>query len=125
MEFNEKLRILRKRLGVSPEKLADLCTSDKDNLTISGQYIRRLESGAIKSPTLDTAKVLARGLGISVSVLIDSDELHEDAVKDIDLANFFRTELPKLNEENKNLLRHSINVIREKARQEYNAETNP
>jgi repressor LexA len=77
MEFCEKLRVLRKRLGVSPEKLADLCTSSDDNATISGQYIRRLESGFIKSPTLETARVLARGLGVTVSELIDSEGIPE------------------------------------------------
>ncbi len=119
MEFNEKLKTLRKRLGVSPEKLADLCTSSDDNATISGQYIRRLESGAIKSPTLETARVLARGLGVSVSALLDSDEIQEDAIKDLDIVNFMRQELPKLDDEEKGLLRYSINIIRERHKDKY------
>jgi transcriptional regulator with XRE-family HTH domain len=119
MEFSEKLKILRKRLGISPEKLADLCTSSDDNATLSGQYIRRLESGIIKSPTIETVRVLARGLGIAPSALIDTDELQEDAIKDIDITNFLRQELPKLDEDAKNLLRHSIAIIRERAREKY------
>jgi transcriptional regulator with XRE-family HTH domain len=122
MEFNEKLRILRKKLGISPEKLADLCTSSDDDDTISGNYIRRLESGQVKSPTMGTVKVLARGLGVSISALIDTDELQEGALKDLDIVNFLRQELPKLDEENKNLLRHSINIIRERQKEKYKAE---
>lgn len=112
---------MRKRLGVSPEKLAMMCVSEKDNLTISGSYIRRIESGDVKSPTLETAAIIARGLGVAVSALIDTIELQEEAIKDLDLANFFRSELPKLDEENKNLLRHSINIIRERQKDKYQA----
>jgi len=122
MKFGEKIKVLRTNLGISPELLAMRSASENDDLSVSGGYIRRIESGAVKSPTLDTAVALARGLGVPVSVLIDTDELEEEAIKDLDLANFFRTELPKLKEEDKKLLRHSINIIREKAKEEYNAE---
>ena len=97
--------------------MAALCVSENDNATISGQYIRKLESGEVKSPTLETARVLARGLGVSVSALLDTDELQEEAIKDLDIVNFMRVELPKLDEEEKGLLRHSINIIRERVKE--------
>jgi transcriptional regulator with XRE-family HTH domain len=110
VKIGEKIRVLRKRLGVSPEKLAD--KSD-----VSGAYIRRLEAGHRHSITLDMAQRLAKGLGVSVSALVDHDDLPEKAIKDIDLANFFRVELPCLDDENKDLLRYSINIIRERIKE--------
>jgi transcriptional regulator with XRE-family HTH domain len=116
MKIGQKIRILRKRLGISPEKLGMLAD-------LSGQYIRKVEAGQYDNITLETAKKFAKALNVSISALLDTDELQEQAIKDLDLANFFYHELPKLKEEDKNLLRHSINVIREKAKQEYNAES--
>lgn len=114
MNFGKKLRTLREYKGLSPEKLAAL--SD-----VSGGYIRRLEASSI-SPTIETMLKLAKGLNIKPSTLIDTDELQEEAIKDLDLANFFRSELPKLDDEYKNLLRHSISIIRESQKEKYQAE---
>jgi SOS-response transcriptional repressor LexA len=70
MNFGEILRELRKRKGVSPEKLAFLCKGE-----ISGGYIRKLESNPDIVPTLTTASILARGLGVKPSDLIDQEDL--------------------------------------------------
>ena len=55
-----------------------------------------------------------------LNIVTAAPEVHHKIMRG--LANFFRTELPKLKEEDKKLLRHSINIIREKAKEEYNAE---
>jgi SOS-response transcriptional repressor LexA len=78
MNIGEKIRILRKQKGISPERLGMLCD-------ISGQYIRKLESGHNYSITLETARKLAKGLDVPVSELIDHEELSvsEKPLKDI------------------------------------------
>jgi repressor LexA len=70
MLFGEKLRELRKRKGISPEKLAYRCKGD-----ISGQYIRKLEANPEISPTLQTIEVLARGLKVPVSAFTDTADI--------------------------------------------------
>jgi transcriptional regulator with XRE-family HTH domain len=86
MNIGEKIRILRKQRGISPEKLGQM-------IDLSGQYIRKLESGARKSVTLTTARKLADGLGVEVSDLIDKPGLPslpvrspEIALEDIELS---------------------------------------
>ena len=59
-----------------------------------------------------------------MSALLDTDELQEDAVKDLDLVNFFRSELPHLDEVEKDWLRRCITMVRERMseRDKYQAE---
>jgi repressor LexA len=64
MTIGERIRTLRLKKGISPEKLGLL--SD-----VSGQYIRKLELGFRKSITIATAQKLAKGLDIPVSDLLD------------------------------------------------------
>lgn len=68
MNIGEKIRELRKRKGISPEKLGMLCD-------LSGAYIRKLEQGQNISITLTTAEKFSRGLGVPVSALLDTDSL--------------------------------------------------
>jgi repressor LexA len=67
MTIGERIRMLRVKKGISPEKLGLL--SD-----VSGQYIRKLELGFRKSITIATAQKLAKGLDIPVSDLLDAGE---------------------------------------------------
>ncbi|NWF93912.1 MAG: helix-turn-helix transcriptional regulator [Syntrophaceae bacterium] len=66
---NEKLTIaknikkLRKQRGLSQDRLSKLAD-------ISHNTIIKIESGAIKSPTMDTAHKIAKALGISLDDLI-------------------------------------------------------
>ena len=66
---NEKSRIaknikkLRKQRGLSQDKLSKLAD-------ISHNTIIKIESGAIQSPTMDTAQKIAKALGVSLDDLM-------------------------------------------------------
>ena len=66
---NEKITIaknikkLRKQQGLSQDKLSKLAD-------ISHNTIIKIESGAIQSPTMDTASKIAKALGVSLDDLI-------------------------------------------------------
>lgn len=67
MKIGEKVKLLRQQKGLSPEKLAM-------TVGIAGSYIRRIEKEN-RSPTLETARKLAKGLGVSVAALVDESDL--------------------------------------------------
>ena len=66
---NEKTTIarnikkLRKQRGLSQDKLSKLAD-------ISHNTIIKIESGAIQSPTMDTAQKIAKALGVSLDDLM-------------------------------------------------------
>jgi transcriptional regulator with XRE-family HTH domain len=70
MQFGEKLRLLRKRHGVTQQQLAEHFSYNKS-------YIGALEHGRTK-PSLTLAIAVARYFGVSVDMLIrDERELEE------------------------------------------------
>ena len=59
----KNIKKLRKQLGLSQDKLSKLAD-------ISHNTIIKIESGAIQSPTMDTAQKIAKALGVSLDDLI-------------------------------------------------------
>lgn len=59
----KNIRKLRKKKGLSQDKLSKLAD-------ISHNTVIKIESGAIQSPTIDTAQKIAKALNVSVDVLI-------------------------------------------------------
>jgi transcriptional regulator with XRE-family HTH domain len=62
--FSVQIRLQRKKIGISQEKLASLAAVDRT-------YISILERG-IKSPTIDTAKRISEALGLKLSKLLEN-----------------------------------------------------
>lgn len=67
MEFEKNLSLIRKRKGLSQEKLAEL-------INVSRQTIYCYENG-LNSPSLDTLKKLASALSVSVDDLLVGSEV--------------------------------------------------
>lgn len=61
--ISKNIRKLRKQRGLSQDKLSKLAN-------ISHNTIIKIESGAIQSPTMDTASKIAKALGVSLDDLI-------------------------------------------------------
>jgi transcriptional regulator with XRE-family HTH domain len=61
IRFGERVRELRKDLGLSQEGFADACGFDRT-------YISGIERG-LRNPSLTAIEILAKALGISVSDL--------------------------------------------------------
>jgi len=59
----KNIKKLRKQQGLSQDKLSKLAD-------ISHNTIIKIESGAIQSPTMDTASKIAKALGVSLDDLI-------------------------------------------------------
>ena len=57
------IKKLRKQRGLSQDKLSKLAD-------ISHNTIIKIESGAIQSPTMDTAQKIAKALGVSLDDLM-------------------------------------------------------
>jgi transcriptional regulator with XRE-family HTH domain len=64
LQFAEKIRKLRKRLGYTQEKLAELTEIDY-------KYIQRLESKNPPAVKIDTIQRLAKALKVNPSELLD------------------------------------------------------
>ncbi|MNP24719.1 HTH-type transcriptional regulator SinR [compost metagenome] len=62
-DFGQRIRELRKAQGYSQEAFADKCGFMRT-------YMSRIETGTA-NPSLDAAKVLADGLGMSLSALLE------------------------------------------------------
>lgn len=60
--FGQRIRDLRKEQGISQEAFADRCG-------VMRTYMSRIETGTA-NPSLEAAKVLANGLGMSLSELL-------------------------------------------------------
>lgn len=69
MKIGNKIEKLRKKRKLSYRKLAEL--SDISSYS----YIRNIEKGIVKDPSLSTIIKLARGLEISISELLDQVEI--------------------------------------------------
>jgi transcriptional regulator with XRE-family HTH domain len=61
----KNIKKLRKQRGLSQDKLSKLAD-------ISHNTIIKIESGAIQSPTMDTASKIAKALGVSLDDLINN-----------------------------------------------------
>jgi transcriptional regulator with XRE-family HTH domain len=59
----KNIKRLRKQRGLSQDKLSKLAD-------ISHNTIIKIESGAIQSPTMDTAQKIAKALGVSLDDLM-------------------------------------------------------
>ena len=59
----KNIKKLRKQRGLSQDKLSKLAN-------ISHNTIIKIESGAIQSPTMDTASKIAKALGVSLDDLM-------------------------------------------------------
>ena len=59
----KNIKRLRKQRGLSQDKLSKLAD-------ISHNTIIKIESGAIQSPTMDTAQIIAKALGVSLDDLM-------------------------------------------------------
>jgi transcriptional regulator with XRE-family HTH domain len=59
----KNIKRLRKQRGLSQDKLSKLAD-------ISHNTIIKIESGAIQSPTMDTAQKIAKALGVSLDDLV-------------------------------------------------------
>lgn len=62
-QIGKNIKELRKQKGLSQDRLSKLAD-------ISHNTIIKIESGAIKSPTMDTAHKIAKALGVSLDDLI-------------------------------------------------------
>jgi len=61
--ISKNIKNLRKQRGLSQDKLSKLAD-------ISHNTIIKIESGAIQSPTMDTASKIAKALGVSLDDLM-------------------------------------------------------
>ena len=61
--ISRNIKKLRKQRGLSQDKLSKLAD-------ISHNTIIKIESGAIQSPTMDTASKIAKALGVSLDDLM-------------------------------------------------------
>ncbi len=61
--IGKNIKKLRKQRGLSQDKLSKLAN-------ISHNTIIKIESGAIQSPTMDTASKIAKALGVSLDDLM-------------------------------------------------------
>jgi len=61
--ISKNIKKLRKQQGFSQDKLSKLAD-------ISHNTIIKIESGAIQSPTMDTASKIAKALGVSLDDLM-------------------------------------------------------
>lgn len=61
--ISKNIKKLRKQRGLSQDKLSKLAD-------ISHNTIIKIESGAIQSPTMDTASKIAKALGVSLDDLM-------------------------------------------------------
>lgn len=66
--IEKNLRRLRKKKGLSQEKLARLADISLNTLT-------KIESGFAKKPTIQTVVKLAKALGISIDELVKEGKL--------------------------------------------------
>ncbi len=79
-------------------------------------YINKLESGKNSTITMELVGRISKGLGIAPSAFIDMM-----TTEDADIKGFLVNDFPKLDEESKDWVRRTINMVREKQREKYDA----
>jgi transcriptional regulator with XRE-family HTH domain len=104
------IRELRLKTGLSQRKLSILSGVDRG-------YINQLEAGKTITITLDMASRLSKGLGLAPSVFMDLV-----TTEDADIKAFLVNEFPNLDEEGKDWVRRTLNMVRERQRDKYNTE---
>lgn len=93
MEFGERLRMLRRRKGMSLRELAA-------KADVSTSYLSDLERGARGAPTAPVLERLADGLGISVDALLGREKYTRTPLLDeADIA--FAHKLREISEEDR------------------------
>ncbi len=84
MKIEERIKILRKRQGLTRQKLANLTDS-------SLSYITKLERGDIKSPSITKLSKIAKVLHITIDDLIQTKTFkttqHDKNIKPITLSD--------------------------------------
>jgi transcriptional regulator with XRE-family HTH domain len=108
----QKIKRLREEKGLTKYRLAKLSGLDE-------AYIGQLESGRIDQPRRSTKAALAKGLGVSLSVFTDQ-EIPNGI--DAEIKSFLVDDFPKLDQESKDWVKLTINMVRERQRKKYNAE---
>lgn len=79
MTMGERIRNRRQELGLSQQALAD-------QVGVSRPTISQIESGAQPTMNTDTAKALARALGVSIDYLVGTWNESESHLQPADLA---------------------------------------
>jgi len=104
-----QIKRLREEKGLTKYRLAKLSG-------IAEAYIGQLEKGIVAHPRRRTLELLAKGLGVSPSVFFQDIEYPDEDIK-----AFLIHDLPELDEEEKDWLRRTIQMVRERKneRQEY------
>jgi transcriptional regulator with XRE-family HTH domain len=75
MSMGDRIKKRRQALGMSQQDLADL-------IRVSRQTIAQLESGVRPTMNTDTAKALARALGVSIDYLVGTWEEDQDSERE-------------------------------------------
>jgi len=106
------IKELREKAGLSQRKLAIAAGVDRG-------YLNKLESGKNFSITLGMAERLAKPLKIPPSALLDML-----TIEDYDIQAFMVNDFPELDDEEKDWLKRTIQMVRERKneRQKYEAE---
>jgi len=104
----EEIAILLRKLlelrGITKYRLAKLSG-------IKEAYISQLLSGKVNNPRRDTLNALAEGFKVPPCIFFGED------LEDMDIKYFLHGEIEALDSENKDLLRHSINIVRERVKE--------
>ena len=107
--IGQRIKRIREEKGLTKYRLSK-------RSGISETYIYHLEAGHIKSPRGDTLVKLAKGLEVSVLVLLYEDGLKPGDYVDTEFKSFIVNELPGLDEQEIDWLRRTINMVRERKR---------
>lgn len=110
--IGELIKSLRKAKGLTQYRLA------KES-GIEQSYLTQLESGKTFSITLRIAEKLAKGFDMTLGAFLDTMSTENE-----DIRKFLIDELPELDDTEKEWLRRTINMVRERKneRQKYQVE---
>jgi transcriptional regulator with XRE-family HTH domain len=106
MALGSKLTALRLKKGNSLQEVADA-------VGVSKAHIWELEKGRSKNPSADLIKRLADYFGQSVEYLIGGEKTK---ATDVDEAQLFYRDLKSLGKEDRDLVLHTIKMLKERKR---------
>jgi transcriptional regulator with XRE-family HTH domain len=107
-----RIKRLREARGLTKYRLAKLSGIDV-------AYMVQLESGKVDQPRRSTLEMLAKGLGVSPSIFFSPDY---ESLEDTDIKDFLVKDFPSLDSESKDWVRRTINMVRERQKDKYQAE---